>query len=441
MPKNYYPSCYKSLGEGQAFCYTENEHVFGVNSMRQIIHVDMNAFYASCHKAENTIWRDQPLLVAGDPRKRHGIILTASYEARRCGVKTGMPVWQARRLCPEGVFVPPDHKLYQAYSHNILSIMKDYTPLVEPFSIDEAWLDVTGCTRLFGTVEEIGRNLQKRILAELSIPCSVGISDNKFLAKMASEREKPSGFTVLPQDIIAENLWPLPVEEMVGVGRKMAPALKEMGVETIGQLASMPVRLLTGRFGIVGEALQHLANGRDESPVDPGALDTVKSVGHSLTLPRDINNPEDVAAVLLNLSEKVGRRLRQGGYVARTVTLTVKDQNFVSSTRSKTLGDPTGHTEDIYGTALDIYRRQYDSWRKVRLLGVSVSNLLPGNAGTQLSLWGRADDKLDQLTRAADGLRDRYGEMVLQRARLCGTYTKKSHRSDSAVAESDGDFI
>jgi DNA polymerase IV len=407
--------------------------------MRQILHLDMNAFYASCHQAENPVWRGQPLLVAGDPAKRHGIILTASYEARRFGIRTGNPVWQARKLCPQGIYVPPDHRLYQEYSAKILELMREYTPLVEPFSIDEAWLDVTGSVRLFGLPEEIGRRLQQRILAETGIPCSVGVSVNKFLAKMASERKKPMGFTVLKPQDIPDTLWPLPVEEMVGVGRKMAPALKEMGVETIGQLAAMPARLLISRFGIVGEALQHLANGHDDSPVDPHALDSVKSVGHSLTLPRDINNPEEVGSVLLSLSEKVGRRLRRTGCLAKTVTLTVKDQDFVSSTRSRTLYDPTGLTEDIYETAFDMYRKQFEPWRKVRLLGISVSNLSTAGTGTQLALWDRSSEKKQQLTVTADRLRDRYGETVLCRARLY--QQKKEHRLDSAVSETDGDFI
>jgi DNA polymerase IV len=409
--------------------------------MRRILHLDMNAFYASCHQAENPAWRGQPLLVAGDPKKRHGIILTASYEARRFGIRTGIPVWQAKRLCPGAVFVPPDHKLYQRYSTRILQLMGQYTPLVEPFSIDEAWLDVTGSFRLFGSAEAIGRRLQQEILQTLGIPCSVGVSANKFLAKMASEREKPLGFTVLwPQDVAAV-LWPLPVEEMVGVGRKMAPALKEMGVETIGQLAAMPVRLLSGRFGIVGEALQHLANGWDDSPVDPNALDTVKSVGHSLTLPRDIRDPEDVACVLLSLSEKVGRRLRHAGCHAKTVTLTVKDQNFASSTRSRTLHGATGLTEDIYATAYDIYRTQYEPWRKVRLLGVSVSNLVPAGSGVQMTLWDMSGEKKIRLTQATDRLRDRFGETAVSRARLCQPAENKGHRLDSAVSETDGDFI
>ncbi|EEG78526.1 DNA polymerase IV [Dethiobacter alkaliphilus] len=387
--------------------------------MRQIIHVDMNAFFASCHQAQNPQWQGKPLLVAGDPQKRHGIILTASYEARKFGVKTAMAVWQAKKLCPQGIYISPDHKLYSAYSKRIMAIMEDYTPLVEPFSIDEAWLDVTGSARLFGTTEEIGRLLQQRILDETGIPCSVGISGNKFLAKMASERQKPQGFTILwPRDV-PEVLWPLPVEEMVGVGRKMAPALHEMGIETIGELAAMPLRLLVSRFGVAGESLHHLANGRDDSPVDPTVFDTVKSVGNSLTLPRDINDPEDVARVLLKLSEKVGRRLRQSGNVARTVTLTVKDQNFVSVTRSRTLHEPTGFTDVIYKTAVDIHQKQFEPWRKVRLLGVSVSNLLPADGGVQLSLFGASEERMENLTRVTDRIRDRYGDTVIGRARLC----------------------
>ncbi|MDW7651405.1 MAG: DNA polymerase IV [Bacillota bacterium] len=408
--------------------------------MRKIIHVDMNAFYASCHQADNPALREKPLLVAGDPQKRHGIILTASYEARRFGVKTAMPVWQAKKLCPQAVFIRPDHNLYRQYSEKILAIMRCYSPLVEPFSIDEAWLDLTGSSRLFGPVEEIGRQLQAQILTELGIPCSVGISANKFLAKMASERQKPNGFTLLWPKDVPTVLWPLPVEELVGVGRKLAPALREMGIHTVGQLAEMPVRLLVSRFGIVGEALQHLANGRDDAPVDPNVFDTVKSVGHSLTLPRDINDPEDVACVLLNLSERVGRRLRHGGYMARTVTLTVKDQNFVSATRSRTLHEPTSLTEVIYGTALDIYRTQFEPWRKARLLGVSVSKLLPRDAGCQLSFWDATGERLDRLTRTADEIRDRFGDGSLCRARLCRK-KEETKDSDGAVAESDGDFI
>ncbi|NLM45451.1 MAG: DNA polymerase IV [Firmicutes bacterium] len=388
--------------------------------MRYILHVDMNAFFASCHQAENPAWQGKPLLVAGDPKKRHGIILTASYEARQYGVKTGIPVWQAKKLCPHGIFVPPDHGLYLSYAEKILEIMRSYTPLVEPFSIDEAWLDVTGSVRLFGPAPEIGRMLQRRIREEVKIPCSVGLAPNKFLAKMASERQKPNGFTIIMPADVEKILWPLPVEEMVGVGHKLAPALKEMGVETIGRLAAMPKPLLTARFGVIGEILLKLANGEDDSPVDPHALDTVKSVGHSVTLPRDLCDPEDIARVLLDLSERVGRRLRRGSYSARTVTLTVKDQNFVSTTRSRTLPGPTFLTETIYETALSIYRAHYEPWRKVRLLGVSVSNLQAREEGRQLALWGGSEEKLARLTEVADTLKDRFGDYILRRASLCG---------------------
>lgn len=356
--------------------------------------------------------------MAGDPHKRHGIILTASYEARQFGVKTAIPVWQAKKLCPQGIFVPPDHSLYLSYSEKFLAIFRNYTPLVEPFSIDEAWLDVTGSQRLFGSVEGIGKIIQQRIRTELDITCSVGVASNKFLAKMASERQKPQGFTTISKADIPTVLWPLPVGEMVGVGRKMAPALKEMGVETIGQLAAMPERLLVSRFGVMGDILRQLANGDDDSPVDPHALDTAKSIGHSTTLPRDINDPADVARVLLDLSERVGRRLRHGGYAGRTVTLTVKDQNFVSSTRSRTLTEPTILTETIYNTALTTYQRHFEAWRKVRLLGIAISNLQAREANYQLSFWQDEEERLDRLTKAADTIKDRFGDYALRRASL-----------------------
>lgn len=387
--------------------------------MRRIIHVDMNAFFASCHQAEDPSLRGKPVLVAGDPQKRHGIILTASYEARQFGVKTAMPVFEAKKRCPHGIFVRPRHRLYLDYSRRVFQILCDYTPLVEPFSIDEAWLDVTGCGRLFGTAENIAKTLQQRIKSELSLTCSVGISENKFLAKMASEMQKPSGFTILEAGDVPAVLWPLPVGEMVGVGRKLASAFKELGVVTIGDLAKLPVKLLVSRLGVMGETLHHLAHGRDDSPVDPGAYDTAKSVGHSVTLPRDINKIEEVERVLLDLSEKVGRRMREGGYQCKTVTLTVKDHNFVTVTRSVTLREPTCLTDVIYRSACTLYKTRFEPWRKVRLLGVSVSNLAPREHGYQLTLFGAEDrERADRLTRAVDSIKDRYGDSAMLRATL-----------------------
>jgi DNA polymerase-4 len=288
---------------------------------------------------------------------------------------------------------------------------------------------------LFGTAEEIGRKLQQRILHELKIPCSVGIGPNKFLAKMASGIQKPLGFTVINKSNLQKLLWPLPIEEMVGIGPKTAPILKEMGINTIGQLAAMPEKLLSGRFGVMGTFLWQLANGQDNSPVDPGALQTVKSIGHSVTLPRDISDPGEISRVLLALSERVGRRLRRSGYTARSVILTVKDHNFVSGSRTKTLPEPTVLTETIYQTAVSLYRQKFTPWRKVRLLGVAVGKLQLKEAGRQLSLFKNNREKLDRLTAAADEIRDRFGDKVLRRATL--------YRSDSngTMPETDGDLI
>jgi len=386
-----------------------------------ILHVDMNAFYASCHQAEDKSLRGKPVIVAGDPERRHGIVLTASYEARRFGVKTAMPNWEARRLCPEAVFISPDYCLYLDFSRRALEIMRQFTPLVEPFSIDEAWLDVTGVKRIFGSSPTVARALKERIRAELGLTCSVGVSANKLLAKMASEMEKPDGLTVLKPADISRLLWPRPVKDLLGVGRRVAVALEEMGISTIGALAALPVDLLRQRFGVMGEMLFRFANGQDESPVDPSAGAEVKSVGNSITLSRDIGDLEEIAGVLLALCEQVGTRLRQQGLLARTVQVTVKDQNFKSSQRHLTMPVATDLTADIYRNAISLYRGHYPQGTRVRLLGVAVTNLTPPGRGRQLILGESITrlEKAERLQAVVDQVRSRYGDQALVRARLC----------------------
>jgi DNA polymerase-4 len=237
------------------------ELMFGAGSMLNILHVDMNAFYASCHQVIDPKLRGKPVLVAGDPKKRNGIILTASYEARKFGVKTAMPNWQAQKLCPRGIFVKPDYDLYVRFSSEVVEILERFTPLVEVFSIDEAWLDVRGCEGLFGDSVSIGKQIQQAITCELGLPCSVGISGNKLLAKMASDLKKPMGLTVIAPEDVPKILWPLPVDELFGVGKHMAEKLKKMNINTIGDLAQVPHSLLEGAFGLNGRYLSLSACG------------------------------------------------------------------------------------------------------------------------------------------------------------------------------------
>lgn len=382
--------------------------------MLTILHVDMNAFYASCHQAVDPSLRGRPVIVAGDPKKRNGIVLTASYEARKFGVRTAMPLWEAKRLCPKAIFLKPDYRLYVEFSHRAMEILKRFTPLVEVFSIDEAWLDVEGCEGLFGDALTIAEKIQKSMMEELSLPCSVGVSCNKLLSKMASDMKKPMGITVITPDDVQNMLWPLPVEELYGVGPRIAKHLKKMNVNTIGDLARIPAEFLQAAFGVVGLRLHRWANGIDDSPVDPHSADEAKSMGHSVTLPQDVTTWEEAEAVLLSLSEQVGRRVRCGGYVGRVVTVTLRDSSFVTVTRSATV-PYTNLTEDIYRAAKKLLHSNWDGKTPLRLLGVSLSGLI--KEFDQISLFAE-DEKKKRLDRAVDEIRERFGDDAIFRASL-----------------------
>jgi len=380
--------------------------------MLNIIHVDMNAFYASCHQAKDSSLKGKPVIVAGDPKKRNGIVLTASYEARAYGVRTAMPNFQAKKLCKNAVFLKPDYILYIKMSERVMDILRRFTPIVEVFSIDEAWLDVSGCERLFGEPIEIAEKIQKVIKEELGLPCSIGISCNKILAKMASDLKKPMGITVLYPEEVPSIIWPLPVEELYGVGKRMADKLNSMNIKTIGDLANIPVEFLEAAFGVIGRQLYLWANGIDESPVDPSFTKGEKSMGHSITLPKDITTFEEARAILLSLSEQVGRRVRKKNFVGRVVTLTIRDDSFLTKTRSATI-PYTNTTEDIYKTAKKLLESNWDGKTPLRLLGVSLSGLT--RDFEQISLFPH-DEKLRKLNKVIDEIKDRFGENAVYRA-------------------------
>jgi DNA polymerase-4 len=384
--------------------------------MLSIIHVDMNAFYASCHQAKDPSLLGKPILVAGDPKKRNGIILTASYEARKFGVKTAMPNWQARQLCPEALFIKPDYDLYVRTSAKVMEILGRFTPLVEVFSIDEAWLDVTGCEVIFGDSVKMAGKIQDTIDKELGIGCSVGVSGNKLLAKMASDFKKPRGITVLSPEEVPEKLWPLPVGKLFGVGRRMAERLKKINVHTIGDLAQVPEDMLRQAFGLNGRYLSLWAKGIDHSPVDPHAMDEAKSMGHSTTLAQDVTSFDEAETVILSLAEQVGRRVRREDYMGRTVTITLRDASFHTITRSSTI-PYTNSTQDIYDTAKRLLRSHWDGKLPLRLLGVSLSNLV--KEFEQVSIFDE-DEKKKKLSQVMDDIKDRFGDGSIFRAALLG---------------------
>ncbi|NLU11313.1 MAG: DNA polymerase IV [Tepidanaerobacter acetatoxydans] len=382
--------------------------------MLPILHVDMNAFYASCHQAKDPSLKGKPVMVAGDPKKRNGIILTASYEARRYGVKTAMPKWQAEKLCPQAVFIKPDYDLYLRTSQKVMSILGRFSPQIEIFSIDEAWLDVTGCERLFGDSVAIARKIQAAIAKELDLLCSIGVSCNKLLAKMASDMKKPNAITVLTAEDVPKLLWPLPVNELFGVGRRMAEKLKRMKIKTIGDLAEAPQEFLEKAFGLNGSYLHLWANGIDDSAVNPHSMDDAKSMGHSITLPKDITSFDDAEMVLLFLSEQVGRRVRRENYMGRTVTVTLRYASFDTITRSVTIFY-TNSTEDIYNASRKLLYSNWDGKTPLRLLGVSLSNLV--KEFDQVSLFDN-EEKKRKLNRVMDEIKDRFGDDAIFRAKL-----------------------
>jgi DNA polymerase-4 len=380
---------------------------------RAILLADMNSFFASVHQALTPELQGKPVIVAGDPEKRHGIVLTASYEAKRRGIKTGMVVWEAQQRCPEGIFIKPQYHLYVDFSSRILQIMRDFTPLVEPFSIDEAFMDVTGSQKLFGSPVEIAKQLKERIRREIGITCSIGVGTNKVLAKMAAGLQKPDGLTVMTHKDIPYSLWPLPVRELFGVGHRYEQHLHKLNIYTIGDLARYPAAILKKKFGLYGETLWLSANGIDSSPVDPDSLNQVKSIGQQITLPRDCKGNE-IKVVILELSDLVAHRVRAGGYLGKTVSLTLKDTNFCWLSRMQTLKRPTDLAADISAAAFDLLQKHWSPCWPVRMVGVTLANLFPFQV-EQTELFS-SREKIRGVEKACDQVRERYGRTAVFRA-------------------------
>ncbi|NLC57350.1 MAG: DNA polymerase IV [Armatimonadetes bacterium] len=381
---------------------------------RTILHVDMDAFYAAIEQRERPELRGKPVIVGGSVEDR-GVVSAASYEARRFGVHSAQPTAQARRLCPEGVFLPVRPHLYRQVSRQVMAILRHYTPLVEPLSIDEAFLDVTGSRSLFGDGEAIARAIQARIRSELQLTASVGVAPNKFLAKLASDLRKPNGLVVVPPDQVAAFLRDLPVSRLWGVGPATERQLTRLGLRTIGEVAACPVAVLRLRLGAAGEALHRLAHGEDDRPVEPDT--EAKSIGRETTFAEDIGNTATLERVLLALAEEVAARLRRKGVCGRTITLKLRFADFTTLTRARSLSEPTALAETIYPVARDLFRA-VERDRKVRLLGVTVSNLTPGRPARQLNLFVPLDDRRERLAETVDALRERFGDAIVQRARL-----------------------
>jgi DNA polymerase IV len=372
---------------------------------RTIIHIDMNAFFASVEQSLKPELRGKPIAVIGSAKRT--VITTASYEARAWGVKTGMTVYEGKKLCPSLILVVGDNRRYAETSRRIVEMMKDFTPMIEVFSIDEAFLDVTGSLRLFGGAERIAYLLKARIRETLGLTCSVGIAPNKLLAKLASEMKKPDGLTVIRQEEVSEILERVPVRDLCGVGRRTADQLALLGIRTCGDLGRFPAGLLRKKFGVTGERLMMMGRGVDESPVVPEEeAGEVKSVSHSTTLDRDITDQGDILRELLKLSEMVGRRARKYDVWGKTVSLQIRFADFDTTiARQLTLTEHTNRTDEIYRAATSILR-ETQLPQAVRLLGVRLSNLR--YRSTELPLFPE-ERKKALASDAMDSVNGKYG--------------------------------
>ncbi len=385
----------------------------------------MNAFFISCEMTRNPSLVGIPAAVAGDPKRRTGIILAANYEARSFGVKTAMVLHEALKLCPELKLVPPDHHFYGEKSEEVMNLLSNYTPALEQNSIDEAWLDMTGCEGLFGKPLDAAKRMMNEIKDSLGLWCSIGIAENKFLAKMAAEMMKPLGITELWENDIPIKLWPLPVKEMYGVGGKTAEKIYSMGIKTIGNLAKSDVNTIIKALGKVGHEIYQHANGIDNSTVLAHAEDDVKSIGREKTLPEDITDIEKAKIVLMELADDIGMTARKQGKEGRTVHITMKYSDFRSVTRQKTIPE-TSVTKEIYQAGCKLLEQNWNKLHPVRLIGVSLSGFHEEFSSDQLSLFDSMQDNVQtnknkQIDEAMDKIRNKHGSEKITVATLVKT--------------------
>lgn len=391
--------------------------------MRKIIfHIDVNSAFLSWEAADRkkkgdsgTDLRDIPSAIGGDKSKRHGIILAKSQAAGRYGVKTGESIVEALKKCPELVIASPNHGMYRQCSAAFMNILKDYTPDIEQYSIDEAFMDMTGTERLFGEPLKVAETIKNRIKDELGFTVNIGISDNKLLAKMASDFEKPDKIHTLFTDEIEKKMWPLPVGDLLYVGRSTANALAKLGIHTIGELARTDIEILRSNLKKQGEAIWHFANGLDMSMVETEP-EVNKGYGNSTTIPFDVADEGTAKMVLLSLAEKVAGRIREDGVVAESVSVTIKDFMLQKSSHQMVLESKTNITTEIHDAACRLFDELWDG-TPIRLLGIQVGKVSKESVSRQISLFDDTDyEKLEAVDKAIDSIRNKYGSGAIKRA-------------------------
>ena len=408
---------------------------------RTILHCDCNSFYASVETLLDPTLADGPTAVCGDPESRHGIILAKNEKAKAFGVQTAETIWQARRKCPDLRLVAPHRAEYVKYSRKCNELYLQYTDLVDPFGIDESFLDVTGSMHLFGTGEQIADELRRRMREEVGLTISVGVSFNRAFAKRGSDYKKPDGTTVFSRENYREKVWPMPVNTLLYVGKRATDRLARLGVHTIGELAACDPAFVHGIFGKMGDTLLRYARGEDDEPVRSFYEEReVKSVGNSMTFAHNLLGEDEYRMGLTALCDNVGRRLRSRGMVCQTVQLGIRDPEFRNRSRQVTLERPTNSTRALIETSMALLHAHWQMDKPVRLLSVTAANLLPENQSCeQLSLFDAADamqrrDRQHKLDQTVDELRRRFGNQSVVFAHS----VKKKEKSDENTQEKPG---
>ncbi len=380
---------------------------------RIILHIDMDAFFISVEQRDDPSLRGKPAAVCGSLSR--SVVTSATYEARPFGIRAGMPVKEAKRRCPQLILVEGDHSKYTETSARIFAILKGYSPLVEVASIDEAYLDITESLLLFKSPLQIARSIKDHIRKKEQLTCSIGVAPNKLLAKLGSRLKKPDGLVIIQKEEVEELLKDLPVSKLHGIGPKLEEELKSLGIFTCGQLGRFPVSILTKRFGAIGERLHEMGLGLDNSPVVPfDEEEDAKSISHSLTLEEDTSDPDLLGKILLQLSERVSRRMRREGCFGRRVAITVRYSDFYTFSKQKTLSQWVNSGNEIFRHSLELFESIHHP-KPIRLLGVGVSHLK--KEWCQLGLFEKREKK-DNLLRAMDRVNERFGDWTVTWASL-----------------------
>lgn len=403
-----------------------------------ILHIDMDAFFAAIEQLDFPDLRGKPVIVCADPKQSRGrgVVSTASYEARKFGVHSAMPISQAYQRCPQGIFVPPRMRRYAEMSRQVMSLLADFSPLVEQLSIDEAFIDFTGTLKIYGSPETIGKKVKLKILTETHLTCSVGIAPNKFVAKIASDLEKPDGLVLVPEDGVGRFLNPLPIAKMWGVGKKTEPILAKMGIHTIGDLAAMPQKVVTDRLGKWGLHFWLLAQGIDNRSVENHRM-AQKSLSQETTFDTDVADVEVMHKTLFCIADDLARLLRRHRLKGKTVTLKIRFEDFSTFTRSQSVRKYIDGSDEIRQIAFNLFDAFDRQKKKVRLLGISVSKLSHQDT-LQLDLFDATQALEHKIDRIIDIVRERHGPGTLERASAMGYHSRWYRNTDEPDSHNSG---